>query len=133
MKKPKKDLWAMMSPDAAQLLKEALAKTDEDVADSLIAHGCDLEKLDAELIALVNRLPPRRKTTRGFVGRSVAVASALGAVGAAVYGAVVAIAPAEAVSTVLTAAAAAAPPANDTVAADADADVDAGKPDGGVR
>ncbi len=61
MKKPKRDLWSMMSPSARELLEEALAKTDEEVAESLIARGYDLGKLDAELIGLIERLPPRKE------------------------------------------------------------------------
>ena len=71
MKHPKPSLWDLMSPNPDQLLAEALEKTDEEVAESLIARGYDLEKLDAELIGIVNRLPPKR-SKRGFVAAGFA-------------------------------------------------------------
>ncbi len=129
MKKPKKDLWAMMSPDAEQLLAEALAKTDEDVAESLRAQGYDLDKLDAELIGLVNRLPARRGTKRGFIARPLAFVSALGAVGTSVYAYIVATAaPAVTAGAILATGSAPPPPPPlpETV-------MDAGEHDGGVR
>jgi hypothetical protein len=110
-KQNKKDLWAMMSPDAEQLLAEALAKTDEDVAESLRAQGYNLDELDASLIGLVNRLPPRRRTSRGFVGRSAAFLTALGAVGTSVYAYIVATAaPVVTVGALVTASAPPPPP-----------------------
>lgn len=41
-----------------RLLQEALTKTDEEVAASLIAKGYDLDELDRQLIGLIDRLPP---------------------------------------------------------------------------
>jgi hypothetical protein len=79
--KKKTDLWALMCPTADQLLAEALAKTDEEVAESLEAKGYDLTKLDAELFGLLARLPPRKSKRRGFLALSAAVT--LGVVAAA--------------------------------------------------
>ena len=82
--KTNQDLWDMMSPDEEQLLAEALAKTDEEVAESLRAKGYDLDVLDQQLIGLINRLPTyqERKPRRGYVGR---IAAATLASGGSVY------------------------------------------------
>jgi hypothetical protein len=76
VKKKNNDLWALMCPDADQLLAEALEKTDEEVAESLEAKGYDLVALDRELFGLVARLPPCPPRRRGYV--------ALGALGVTV-------------------------------------------------
>ena len=60
-----------MCPDDDQLLAEALAKTDEDVAESFQAKGYDLCALDAELLGLVAKLPSRHRGKRGLrLGRA---------------------------------------------------------------
>lgn len=43
-----------------RLLAEALLKTPEEVAASLVAKGYDLDELDRQLIALINAVPPYR-------------------------------------------------------------------------
>jgi len=124
------NLWSLLYPTPEQLLEEALAKTDEDVAASLVAKGYDLDELDAALASLVDRLPARRDKTRGFaLGTTVAAASA---VGTAVYASVVATAAAPVVVTSAVTASPPPPPPPVEVAADAGPDAPA-KPTGGAR
>ena len=111
MKTQKRDLWSMMSPSDEELLAEALAKTDEEVAESLIAKGYDLAKLDAELVGLIDRLPARKDSKRGFIAGAAALASTAATLGSGIYAYVAAtVAPVVTATAIVATAHSAAPP-----------------------
>lgn len=120
MNTSKKDLWDSMYPNAEQLLAEALAKTDEEVAESLQAKGYDLAVLDEQLMGLIERLPPYKpaKAKKGFLAvRVAAAAGAMSAMGGGIYAYVVATAAPVVTAGAILATAAAAPPSLPTASA----------------